>query len=287
MHVVYIDTLFFVNFIVNDLILCCTGKICSQNALRYRRVLSGLFGSTYAVLAVFPRFAFLHTPWIKFGIGLLMVLIAFGSARRIWKVILVFFAVSLMFGGAVVAILLLEGGDLHAGYYGIPVTLRILLISFGISYCLLSLVFRHAVGVKQGGGSVSVTVSRNGRTQQVTALLDTGNMLTDPFTGRKIILVDWDVLLPLFSEAEQTVLQRLPGEDPSTIYEVLAGVSTDTRYRLIPYHTVGTKSGLLLAFCPEHLVVKRRQVADVMLAFSPTKLSEDGNYQGIMGVGII
>ena len=70
--------------------------------------------------------------------ALFMVLIAFGGERRLWRCVVIFLAVSAAFGGAVWAASMLAGSGFSGGRLYIPVSWRVLALSFAQCYaCLL------------------------------------------------------------------------------------------------------------------------------------------------------
>lgn len=77
---------------------------------------------------------------------------------------------------------------------------------------------------KYGDGIYKVRLTINHRRIEINGLLDSGNMLTDPYTGRMVHIVRVDLL-------EQMLHQQ----------EGLAKM----HYRLIPFHSVGEPDGIL------------------------------------------
>ena len=93
-----------------------------------------------------------------------------------------------------------------------------------------------------------------------TALADTGNRLTEPFSGRPLVLVSMEKGRMLLTPSESRWLEAgMEGEDPP------AGV------RVAPYATVNGR-GLLAVFRPDRLEIEvdgRWLAADGCLALSP------------------
>ncbi len=86
-----------------------------------------------------------------------------------------------------------------------------------------------------------------GRKVRVTALLDTGNRLSDPLTGQPVVILGSDLreaLLP--PEAVEAV--AMAADNPAAGVGLLAETPLATRVRLIPYSTLGRENGLLLSF---------------------------------------
>ena len=144
MQVVYMDTLFLINFVVDYLTLLLTAKICSVSIPRLRIALGALAGGVYSGMPVFEMFRFLADPIIKIAAGILIALLVFGGQRKFFRICLAFFAVSAAFGGAVLAVSLLGGTELTAGGLYVPVNFKVLALSFALSYAVFSLIFKRA-----------------------------------------------------------------------------------------------------------------------------------------------
>lgn len=282
MQVIYIDTLFLINFIINYLILLCTARICGAAAHRLRIALGGIFGGLYAAASVFGALGFLASPFIKIGAGIAMVMIAFGGQKKLLKVILVFFAVAAAFGGAVLAVSLLGGGGITDEGFFMPVTLKVLILSFGASYAVISIVFT-AAAKRQCREIDSVTVEREGRSAGFKALRDTGNSLADPITGRSVMVAEASAVAGLFDDDTARILTLIQSETPVQVMEMLGGMKTQTRFLLVPYSAVGSKNGMLLAFFPDKVLVNGKARAEIIVAVSPNSVSENGEYSALIG----
>ena len=267
MDIIYIDRLFFLNFILDYLLLLCSARVCGVKLRRGRYLLGALFGAGFAAASIFPDLSFLSLSPVKLAAGVLMALVAYGSEEKLLRCCLVFFAVSALFGGAVWAVSLQNGGSLHNPLY-IPVSMPVLVLSFGVIYALLSLVFRRSI--KNADISVSeVHLEFMGNTAELRALHDSGNTLFDPITGSSVLIGSADTLSPLFPE----FAEKFRSADCT---EVLAVPEFEGRLRLIPYSAVGTGSGMLAAFRPDRICVDGRERRDIIAAVSPTPVGGDG-----------
>ncbi len=275
MEIVYIDSLFLLNFIIDYLLLLAVGKICALPRKRWRMLLGALWGAAYAVLAVLlPRFFAMAA--VKLASGAALPLIAFGTGRRAPRAVLVFFAVSAAFGGAVYAACSLGGYSGRAGLY-IPVSMRVLILSFALCYALFTLVFRRA-GRRGERRIHEVSVTLDGRTARFTALYDTGNELTDPVTGESVLVAEAQALRPLLSGDAVELLTR----DPLDSFQALADLpQLRGRLRLLPCGCVTGSGSLLLLFRPDEVRVDGRK-SGVSVAVSRAGLSADGLYQALI-----
>ena len=279
MRVIYIDTLFFTNLIINYFLLLGAAKICGIAALRRRLWLGAALGGAYAVLCALPRLAVLSHVLINVPIAGVMLLLAFGwrrlaGGRRLMRVALVFFALAMCAAGAVTAIGLLAGGQPD------PVSLRVLVITFGVCYAATTLVFRRAG--REPGQMREVKIEALGRSVTLRALVDTGNSLTDPLSGAKVCVVCAHDLLQIIPghqrlRFEDAVKSGNPGA-LITLNALPCGIS----FRLVPYSAVGTASGLLLAFRPERITVDGKESRDLIVAVSPNEVADNVTYSALI-----
>lgn len=236
--------------------------------------LAAAIGGVYAALAVvFPSLFAL--PVLKLAFGALIPLAAFGSGRQYFRTAITFFAVSAAFAGAVYAISGLGGAPLGSGAY-VPVSLKMLLVSFALCYAAISLAFRY-VGRHRRGSFHRVNVTLGGKTAELTALEDTGNELLDPISGEAVIVVWLGAIAPLLPKSDAETLSA----DPIKAYgdlaqsEILSG-----KMRLVPYSCVGGSS-VMLCLRPDSLCVDGK-ASRALVGVSRTRLSGDGKYNALI-----
>ena len=73
MTVVYIDSLFLLNFIVDYLLLLATAKLAGEVICRPRLALGAAVGALYASAVFFPGMGFLTHPLCKLSAAIVMV----------------------------------------------------------------------------------------------------------------------------------------------------------------------------------------------------------------------
>lgn len=254
METIYIDRLFCLNLIIDYLVLLGSARVIGIRLRRPRYAIAAALGAVYAALSVLPNAAFLSLAPVKLIFGILMALIAFGKEEKLLRCTVVFFAVSALFGGAVWAISL-KSGVSPAGAVYIPLSMPVLVFSFGIIYAVLSIVFR-CTAKNAGRQILDVTLMHNGKSTGLRALCDTGNSLIDPVTGDGVMIVSAAALKELIPDCE-----RISAESISDFPEL--------KLRLIPYRAVGTSGGLLPAFRPDEITVNNAARDDVLIAISP------------------
>ena len=205
MTVIYLDELFLLNFVVDYLLLLAAGRLSGEVLRRGWLALGAAIGAAYAAAAVLPGMGFLLHPLCKLGVAVLALLAGYGKSRRLLRVSLVFFAVSAAFGGGVFALQLLGGRGLtlQNGIFYSAMDLRLILLSAAGCYVLITLLFqrtaRHS-GLRRE--LVPAVLTLEGRRVALTALVDTGNTLTDPATGRPVMVAEGEKVGALFPDGQ-------------------------------------------------------------------------------------
>jgi stage II sporulation protein GA (sporulation sigma-E factor processing peptidase) len=209
--------------------------------------------------------------------GLLPCLIlttAFGATdkKSFFYRLLTFYAIGFFLGGALL-FLKQERSSLKR------------LLTFGIGaagmvWLILPMFLRRQIEKKQ---EYEVVVSLGEKRICGTALLDTGNRLREPISGKPVILADFQTVKPGLSKEALEALENREGfeGDLDRLIESFGG-----KLRIIPYHAVGTRSGILYGLEVKELKIWARgrwiTKEDVMLGLVFEPLAAWGEYQFIL-----
>lgn len=277
---VYADILFLLNSAVNYLLLLASARLGGGAIHRARLLLAAGFGSIYGVLALLPALGFLQTWPMRLTMLVMMLLCAFGAKRQTLRLGLLFLGTSCCFAGLVLAAVQLLGSGLvllpSGAYY--PVSLAALLFLAALAYLVCDLVFSClCLHGKQEITSLTLTLDK--RSAPIRALCDTGNTLRDPITNERVLIVGWDAAAQLLPEAALPSRRTQP---PDELLSLLARQYPALRFRLIPYRAVGVSAGLLIAVRCTAQKPHGRPFS-VLAAFSPTPVSDGGNYNALTG----
>lgn len=283
MRTVYLDELFLLNFIVDYLLLLAAGRLAGEVLRRGRLALGALLGASYAAAIFLPGCAFLLHPLCKLGAAVGMVLTGYGDSRRLLRVSLVFFAVSAAFGGGIFALNTLgsRGLALENGVLSSAMDLRLILLSAAGCYVFITLIFHRSARHSSPQELVPAVLRLDGRQVALTALVDTGNTLTDPATGRPVMVAEGEKVFSLFPPGRAPRPEEL--RDPVALLERLDGEGWHGRCRLLPYQAVGVECGMLLALRLDGAKVGTEDCGRLLLALSPTRLTDGGGYCALIG----
>ena len=276
---VYADEAFLLNGAVDYLLLICAAKLGGGRIARLRLLAAALFGGLYAAAALFAPLGVLQGLPMKLVSLVIMLLIAFGAGRQTLRTGLLFLAAVCAFAGAAVlaaqlfgtGVLVLPGGTFYA------VSVLGLLLLAGLLYMLCYTVF--SCTAQHGGEIRTMTLLYGGNRVPVRALHDTGCTLRDPMTGERVLVAEADALRALLPDASITPAALA---DPAELLLRLKTRAPALPARLLSYKCVGTQAGRFLCLRCEIQVrpgVRKRCLA----AFSPTPVSDGGNYDALIG----
>ena len=237
------------NFLVDLLLLVGVGRLSRGKTRFFPYLVASFLGVGYNCLCFMPGFTFMgKLVWRVLCLSA-MGLVAYGVAWNGIRLTVLFGILSLAFGGAV------SQWD-RAGFLrlGAAATMVILLRSL------------------QGKEAVEVELNRGAVSLRLLALRDTGNTLTDPVTGKGVLVADAASAFALLG------LSQAQLADP--VGTVASGVLPGLR--LVPYRAVGVSGGLLLAVKLENVRIGNR-TQDTLVAFAPAGLGGDGNYRALIG----
>lgn len=279
MTVIYIDVLFLLNFVVDYILLLAAARITGEVFSRVRLAVGGAVGAVYAAMLFLPGFSWGTSILCKIAVSLLMVLAAFGARRRILRILLVFYGVSAAFGGLILALQFLEAGGItiEQGVLYTGFDVRLLLVTAILCYVGLRLAFER---VARHGGKrddlYTAQIEFCKKNLKLTVLLDTGNTLTDPADNRPVMVAEGRVLAPLLP-------MQIDPADPVGSMERLVSANERNRFRLLPYRAVGVEYGMLLAVRTDRVILNRKTMKGLLVALSPTPVSDGGGYQALIG----
>lgn len=274
---VYLDIVFLVNSLSDCLGLYITARLAGL-MLRWKRLLAaaGLGGLYGVVCGVIPGPYGGILPQTLVAAG--MVRLAYGRRDTSLRLLLLFFLVSCAMAGVPMSLLRIsqDGGGVDMLR---EMSWKVFFLAGTICYIVLSMMFRG--GAKHGlsGQLCRGIVLRDGREADITALYDTGHTLRDMVSGGPVLVAELRALVPLWTEEELAILDKLAINGPAWCMERLE----PGRFMLLPYRAVGVSGGLLLCFKADSVAMDGEAQGPLTVAISPTPVSEGGGYGALWG----
>lgn len=253
---VFLDFVFLLNFLIDFLLLLGTNRLTGFPLQPVRCAFAAALGSVYAAVCLIHGFLFLGEIHWRICVLLLIAVCAFGFDRSAVKRGGIFVLLSLALGGAAVSLNSKDFLALALAAWGIWLLCRIGFGSSGVGQEYVPISLRY------GGNEISLV-----------ALRDSGNSLRDPITGERVFLIGSGAAEKLTGLSERQIQNPF-----ATIAErPIPGL------RLIPYHAVGTRNGMLLALRLDQVKIGGK-VQSAVVAFSPGEIGNGEVYQALITV---
>ena len=252
MRVIYIDILLLLNFYVTYFLIVGACCILHQKAPVSRRILGSMAGTVSSLMIFLPALPLIVNIVLKVAVSLVITLasLGFGNIRALIKNTTVFFLISCVYAGIMLALWLFFApmGMVYnngVSYLDIPFWAVILFTS--VSYIILLIIRRVLDSKTDLDKKYQIEIVTYMGKATLTAIPDSGNKLTDFLTGLPVIFCDInmcsDICPPeIFTYLDDVNEKNIP----------LQGI------RLVPCSTV---SGDTLAVCfkPDKLIISDGQ----------------------------
>lgn len=248
--VIYAEYLFFENGLAGLIVLMLTKKICDFQINWWKIVFGSICCGLYSFILFWDRF-----PWwaavilkIGFSIGVVFFVFHCGTWKRLGQGVLVFYLINFAMGGITIGAMYffrLSGVTSGGSFYIGKVSYFKVFLGMALTWLALStFVSFLKERLWKGRRDMEVEISIGPKTRILKGMIDTGNFLTDPISGKPVFLVTekvMDILAPGWEKIRNGTLET--------------GSQIEKRFRLIPFQSVGRKEGMLIGICPDKVTL--------------------------------
>lgn len=288
---IYIDIIFLENLFMNCIILFATAIILKIPIKILRILISSTIGSIYAIIIYISNLQIYSNVFLKIALSAVMVYVAFRPAKvkSFLKNIMIFYLTSFTFGGVTFALLyfvkpqdiLFENGVL----IGVS-PIKIIVTGGIIGFTIITISFKNIKGKLTKKDMVcEVEILQNDKTVKTKAIIDTGNLLTEPITKMPVVVVEKEKLIDIFPKniIDNTV-NFINGKDVE-MGEYLS------KLRIIPFKSLGKENGLLVGVKVDGIIVNYQGndnfIKEVIVGIYERKLSTNNSYSALIGLNIL
>lgn len=276
MPTVYIDILFLVNFIIDYFLLLAASSVRRLKINRLRLLLASLFGGFYSCFAFFPPLSPMYSVIGKIAASAVMTLIAFPvrNAKNLFFNFACVHIASALFAGLVMGTellfspknMLVSNGEVYVNVSAFT------LVLFALSAYLLMLLFSRVFKLRRGEELSRLKITLSGKTAEMTALFDSGNRLTDPITGARVIVVSLESVKAL---VPQDIFSK------NGDISLAEGTELERRVCAVPFSAL-SGNGVLPAFRPDKVEINGKEIFEkTVIAVKDSAFTED--YQALIG----
>ena len=288
-YVVYGDVLLFLNFVLDYFLLWATGRFMRLRINYGRIAVASAVGGLYGLGLVFFQFSVLYSLPATVLVSLLLLFIAFPIRNLLFLIktagvlyIIGFAMAGAALGGQAVISGWEESGLVKAGVLVFSLGIAVMVAHWGMKH------FRRNWRKENFKAELEIVV--NDRCCRVTALIDTGNDLSDPLSGQPAVIVEASALSGIFPLGLYSDIQHYSAQSPAYVMERCQSSFWRRRLRLLPFHSIGNTSGMLLGFKPDRLLIdngERIETAEVVICFSAQKIGNSLGCRAIVNPAVI
>lgn len=283
--VVYADVLVCINLLITYIFIVCVRVFTSTPSRKWGVAVASLLGGISSLVIFFPDTGVILSVIYKLVTGGMIVFLAFFPRRmKIFvKLMLSFFGVSFLFGGAMFALEMTV--DPHNIFYyngtvyfdmTIPYLIGVVFIIYGSFLAFDYFLTRHAAKNE----IYDVLITFRDVSVTVRGMVDTGNNMRDGLSGNSVFVGELSSLMPLFSQEEREYLKNSTASVPPA--------SLSRYFRLLPCGTV-SGGGILPGIVPDKVFVRVRrkytEMKNITLAITGEYLSS-GEYNMLLNKNI-
>ncbi len=263
----YIDSVFILQMTTDLYLLSLAGQIMRRTATRRRKWLGAAAGAgmscLFLMLPVFTVGGRLLLGAVPVSMCMMCLTYQIHGVRRLLRASLLMAAAGFFLGGGMIWILN-RLRTVMKGSGGLFLTLAAGVLSYLVMKAVLQWLLRRR---EDNLRTVRVYVPSLGQEIRISALVDTGNHLSDPLSGAPVSVIS------------------------GKIAGCMASCLSQEKFHAVPYRSVGKQSGILPAYeLPEVLIedaggtLKREHV---IVAVCDTGISEESEYQMILHPGLL
>lgn len=285
----YIDIILIENIVMNCIILLSTSIISKTKINKIRIFLSSLLGSIYSILEYIYPFEIYSNQIIKIILSISMVYIAFNfnNIKKFVKQFVLFYLTSFTFGGCAFFLLYYIRPEqilTESGKYILKIVFLGAMLGFFILYIAFKIVKNR---IDKNAIINTIKIYYKDKEKTIKAMLDTGNLLSEPITKTPVVIVQKNDLYSIFPEEILNIdKERIINYD-------FENMDNDIKKRLkiIPYKSIGKENGLIIGFKPNFIEVEWEDekliIDDVIIGIYDNKLSKNNMYSAIFGLNLI
>jgi len=178
--------------------------------------------------------------------------------RQFARITLIFYLISFAMGGITIGLMY------FLGIWGVTQNSAIYLGGLGYIYILLGCIVTYFIFYMFSGfikgrlvkerTYADVKISMEGKEVMIKGMVDTGNFLKDPFTGKPVLIISATAAKQLLPS--DLVEEAVKSEKGQIISDRLMNSSYANRIRPIPYQSIGEERGYLVGIRPDTVSIK-------------------------------
>lgn len=206
--------------------------------------------------------------------------------KKLAKQLVIFYLTSFVFGGCAFALLyfvkpqdVLMKNGVYIGTYPIKIALLGGIVGFIITNIAFKII-KTKLKKKDMIYKIKIQIFDK---EEVSAMLDTGNLLRDPISKIPVIIVEKEKLYSIIpAELLDNIEKIIGGEEISFNNEYFS------RLKILPFSSMGKQNGLMLGIKADKIIIEKEEVEErenIIIGISMQKLGN--NYSALFGLDLL
>lgn len=252
---VYVDVYFIENMLLDMLVLLSVAFLLGKKPVLWRLFAASVLGGVGAVLILWAGFRYGIVYILSvLVLDVAMCFLLFFDIRQMLMQVIYFHSIGFIYTKIGSCIAALGFGHFERIVASVLLVAAVLFVS----------AYKKRLEKKR---LYTVHIVEGGKQLDFQALFDTGNSLTDPYTGKPVSIVEEndDILCWLHTKPQ--------------------------KYRIIPFRSIGKENGILEGTQVEELIICSKEgqkvEKDAVIALYKGRLSGDGSFQMILNQGLL
>ena len=293
---IYLDVIFLENIVINYIILYVTGLI-SKSKIKQKKILLGAsIGAIYSIIYYLFKLKVYSSSIIKIILSIAIIYVVFNSNnfKDLFKLVLLFYLTSFVFGGAAIATIYMVDSQNITIQNGVLVgsyTIKTILIGIIVAYFTLIFAFKIMKSKLSKKDLIcEIRVTLNNKIIKTKALIDTGNLLKEPITNLPVIVMEHTLLFDVIPKDILNNTEKVLGGDFSKIPDDIKD-EYSSKLKVIPFSSLGKQNGMLLGIKGEDLTVylkdETKKIEKVIIGIYNKSLTKRGEYRSLLGIEVV
>lgn len=294
---IYLDIVILENIVINYLILLVTAKFSKNRSSNSRLLLGAVLGAAYlATMLLLPEMKIYTTLLSKCLLSFAMIAVTFHLKKlsEFLKTLLIFYASTFIFAGAGFALMFFnrDWGILRNGVMVTPLSFfntswAELLLALAVTLIILRVIWDMIQNrFLREKLLVLLRITFDKKAIELFALVDTGNSLHDPLTNMPVVVVEFSAIRDLLPEDIRGIFEKDPDMDLNAVTATICCSDWFSRFRLIPFTSLGKENGMLIGFRPDFIEIgsenEKKGVHDVIVGIYNKALSRNEKYRALV-----
>lgn len=276
----YLEYYIIENLLINYIIISCTTILTKKYNKSIKKWIGASLGALYSVAYVYPVFDILFTLPFKILIMTFITLICFTyrDIKEYLRIVIVFYLVNVFISGSTFFIIYFTGIS--------HIKISFIIVCAYISCELLKYIYRDIKTLNyMKETKKNITINLLNKICTCEALVDSGNLLSDPIGKNEVIIVKSSVLKGIIPDT--LINYDYESMDTNKFEEIIelldCGISS--RVRIIPYkHAGSNKSNMILGLKADYVEIDNSKIGNIVLGISNF---DDEEYSAILSPRVL